>query len=100
MRSILIMVAGVALFGLCVLAVPLVGGEPDEILPYLQRAAKSGLKRPQLSASLAKVEIDLNHFQAGYNAAADALSQSPKEPAYWDTYVRAAFGLEIGRAHV
>lgn len=32
MRSILIMVAGVALFGLCVLAVPLVGGEPDEAI--------------------------------------------------------------------
>ena len=30
MRSILIMVAGIALFGLTVLAVPLIGGEPDE----------------------------------------------------------------------
>lgn len=32
MRSILIMVAGIALFGLTVLAVPLVGGEPDEAI--------------------------------------------------------------------
>ena len=30
MRSFVIMVAGIALFGPCVLAVPLVGGEPDE----------------------------------------------------------------------
>ena len=71
-----------------------VGGEPAEILPYLQKASKSGLKRPRLSASLAKVEFDLNHFQAAYNAASEAIRQAPKDPAYWEIYVRSCFALE------
>jgi cyclophilin family peptidyl-prolyl cis-trans isomerase len=71
-----------------------VGGEPEEILPYLQKASKSGLKRPRLSASLAKVEFDMNHFQAAYNAALEAIRQAPKDPAYWEIYVRSSFALE------
>jgi cyclophilin family peptidyl-prolyl cis-trans isomerase len=71
-----------------------VGGEPEEILPYLQKAGKSGLKRPRLSASLAKVEFDKNHFQAAYNAALEAVRQAPKDPANWEIFVRSSFAVE------
>ena len=68
----------------------LVGGEPEQIVPYLNRAAAAGLKRPRLSVSLAKAEFDFNHFQAAYDRALQAIQQDPQNRDGWEiTAVRA-----------
>lgn len=71
-----------------------VGGEPEEILPYFSRATAAGLKRAELYGSLAKIEFDLNHFQAAYDDALKALDGDNKSRTNWETYVRASFALE------
>ncbi len=71
-----------------------VGGEPEQILPYLHNAALSGMKQPQLFASLAKVEFDLNRFEAAYDHALQAVEQDRHSRAAWDSYGRASFALE------
>jgi cyclophilin family peptidyl-prolyl cis-trans isomerase len=72
----------------------IVGGEPDEIRPYFERALAAGLKQPQLFASLAKVEFDSNHFQAAYDYAQKALQGDRHSQSVWETYARASFGIE------
>ena len=71
-----------------------VGGEPEQILPYLHNAANAGMKQPQLFSSLAKVEFDLNRFEAAYDDALQALRQNSKSHVAWDSYSRAAFAFE------
>ena len=71
-----------------------VGGEPDEIKPYFEKAAAAGLKRPGLFASLAKVEFDANHFRTAQQYASQALELDGKSRAAWETYMRTSFGLE------
>ena len=71
-----------------------VGGEPEQILPYLRNAALSGMKQPQLFASLAKVEFDLNRFEAAYDHGLQAVEQDRHSRAAWDSYARASFALE------
>jgi len=72
----------------------LVGGEPEDILPYLNRAASTSLERPHLFVSLAAVELDLNHFQAAYTAASKGIARDPHGQRAWETYSRASFALE------
>jgi cyclophilin family peptidyl-prolyl cis-trans isomerase len=72
----------------------IVGGEPDEIKPYFEKAASAGLKRSQLFASLAKVEYDANEFRSAYNHASQALDLDSTSRAAWETYMRTSFGLE------
>lgn len=72
----------------------IVGGEPEEIKPYFEKAAAAGLRRPQLFASLAKVEFDANHFRTAHQYAAQALELDSKSRAAWETYMRTSFGLE------
>jgi len=71
-----------------------VGGEPEQILPYLRNAVLAGMKQPQLFAGLAKVEFDLNRFEAAYDYALQALQQDRQSHAAWDSYSRAAFAVE------
>jgi cyclophilin family peptidyl-prolyl cis-trans isomerase len=72
----------------------LVGGEPEDILPYLNRAVSANFERPHLFASLAAVEFDLNHFQAAYIAAAKAVARDPHGQAALEIYARAGFAVE------
>jgi cyclophilin family peptidyl-prolyl cis-trans isomerase len=72
----------------------LVGGEPADILPYFERAVKSGLQRPQAFLGLAKTQLDANQFQAAYQAAGKALDLDEHNPEIWDTFARIALGLE------
>ena len=72
----------------------IVGGEPEDILPYLNRAASAHLEQPHLFVSLATVEFDLNHFQRAYSDASKAISMDPKGHAAWDIYSRAGFAEE------
>jgi cyclophilin family peptidyl-prolyl cis-trans isomerase len=72
----------------------IVGGEPDDILPYLNRAVAAHLERPHLFVSLAKVEFDLNHFQQAYGYAAKAIAENPKGEEAWEIYARAGFAME------
>jgi cyclophilin family peptidyl-prolyl cis-trans isomerase len=44
--------------------------------------------------SLAAVELDLNHFQAAYVAAAKAVARDPHGQAAWEIYARAGFAVE------
>jgi len=71
-----------------------VGAEPEEILPYLNRAVSANLERQHLFASLARVEFDLNHFQAAYSAATKAIARDPHSQTAWEIYSRAGFALE------
>jgi peptidyl-prolyl cis-trans isomerase B (cyclophilin B) len=72
----------------------LVGGEPENILPYFDRAVSARLDRPRLFVSLAKVEFDLNHFQQAYRDASKAIAEDPKGEAAWEIYARAGFAIE------
>ena len=72
----------------------IVGGEPEDILPYLNRAVAAHLDRPHLFVSLAKVEFDLNHFQEAYRDAAKAIAEDPKGQDAWEIYARAGFAME------
>jgi cyclophilin family peptidyl-prolyl cis-trans isomerase len=72
----------------------IVGGEPEDILPYFERAIAAHLDRPHLFVSLAKVEFDLNHFQQAYADAAKAVAKDPKGEDAWEIYARAGFAVE------
>ena len=72
----------------------MVGGEPESVLPYLNRAVSARLERPHLFVSLATVEYDLNHFQQAYAAAAKAVSLDPHGQGAWEIYARAGFAVE------
>ena len=72
----------------------IVGGEPEDILPYFNRAVSAHLDRPHLFVSLAKVEFDLNHFQEAYRDAAKAIAEAPKGQDAWEIYARAGFAME------
>ena len=72
----------------------IVGGEPEDILPYFNRAVAAHLDRPHLFVSLAKVEFDLNHFQEAYRDAAKAVAEAPKGQDAWEIYARAGFAME------
>ena len=72
----------------------IVGGEPEDILPYFNRAVAAHLDRPHLFVSLAKVEFDLNHFQEAYRDAAKAVAEAPKSQDAWEIYARAGFAME------
>lgn len=50
-----------------------VAGEPKLSRPYLERAVKSGLQRPRLFATLARVQMGRNEFALAYQAALKAL---------------------------
>jgi len=71
-----------------------VGGEPVDVLAYLQRAVDGGLERPRLFASLARVQFEANQFAASYDSALKALD-SPQPTQYaWESYERVARGNE------
>jgi cyclophilin family peptidyl-prolyl cis-trans isomerase len=72
----------------------IVGGEPEDILPYLNNAVATHLDRAHLFVSLAKVEFDLNHFQQAYGHAAKAIAGDPKGQEAWEIYARAGFAIE------
>lgn len=72
----------------------IVGGEPEDILPYFNRAVAAHLDRPHLFVSLAKVEFDLNHFRDAYRDASKAVAEAPKGEDAWEIYARAGFALE------
>ena len=72
----------------------IVGGEPEEILPYFNRAVAAHLERPHLFISLAKVEFDLNHFQEAYRDASKAVAEDPKGQDAWEIYARSGFAVE------
>lgn len=72
----------------------MVGGEPENVLPYLNRAVSSHLERPHLFVSLATVEYDLNRFQQAYTTASKAISLDPRGQAAWEIYARAGFAVE------
>ena len=71
-----------------------IGGEPEEILPYFERAVNSGLQRPDVIASLAKVQFEANQFQPAYRSGLKALSLNDQDPKVWETFERVALGSE------
>jgi cyclophilin family peptidyl-prolyl cis-trans isomerase len=68
----------------------LVGGEPEEIMPYLQFAVSHGLNRPRLLASVARSQLEANRFATAYGSAVKCLTLAGQEQYPWDTYVRCA----------
>jgi peptidyl-prolyl cis-trans isomerase B (cyclophilin B) len=72
----------------------IVGGEPEDIRPYFQRAVKSGLKRPEALTNLARMQFELNQFDAAYQSASIALDQDQQRPQSWEIF--AGVGLSTG----
>jgi len=72
----------------------IVGGEPEDVLPYLNRAASAHLEQPHLFVNLATVEFDENHFQKALSDASKAIAMDTKAQAAWDIYSRAGFAEE------
>ena len=72
----------------------MVGGEPEEILPYLRRAAAGGLERPRFFASMSGAQVEANQFAAAYDSAVKALAHGGRDRYTWDAYSRAAFARE------
>jgi peptidyl-prolyl cis-trans isomerase B (cyclophilin B) len=72
----------------------LVGGEPEEMLPYLRRAIEGGLTRPRLFASLARVQIEANQFAPAFETATRALAGDSRDPYVWSAFARSAFALQ------
>jgi cyclophilin family peptidyl-prolyl cis-trans isomerase len=72
----------------------LIGGEPQEILPHLERALKGGLRRPHLLASLARTQTQGNQFAEALQSATRALDLDGKDRYAWNAYVRASVNLE------
>jgi peptidyl-prolyl cis-trans isomerase B (cyclophilin B) len=64
----------------------LVGGEPEEILPYFERAVNGGLRRPDALAGLARVQLEANRFEPAYQTATNALTMNPRDPKVWEMF--------------
>jgi cyclophilin family peptidyl-prolyl cis-trans isomerase len=71
-----------------------VGGEADEVLPYLRRAVALGLSRPHLLASLAHAQTEANQLDKAYQDASKALALDEKDRYVWEKFTRAAFNVE------
>jgi peptidyl-prolyl cis-trans isomerase A (cyclophilin A) len=71
-----------------------VGGEPDEIRPYFQRAVQGGVDRPRAFAGLANVEYEAGQYEAAYQTALKGLEKAPRDQAAWAAYSKAAIGLD------
>jgi cyclophilin family peptidyl-prolyl cis-trans isomerase len=54
----------------------LVGGEPEEILPRFEKATRAGIQRPGAWISMARVQLEANHFDAAYRSATKGLEAS------------------------
>jgi peptidyl-prolyl cis-trans isomerase B (cyclophilin B) len=72
----------------------LVQGEPDKILPHLQKAADAGLDRARLFVSLAQVQVENNLFDQAFQSATKALDRDRQDRDAWNAYTRAAFCVE------
>jgi cyclophilin family peptidyl-prolyl cis-trans isomerase len=72
----------------------LIGGEPEEVEPHLQRALAAGLKTPRVYASLSRVHAEANRFAEALDTAEQALALGGSERYVWDTYIRACFFTE------
>jgi len=71
-----------------------VGGEPEEILPHLRRAAHGGLSRPRVFASLARAQTEANQLEPAYQSAAKALDLDGQDRYAWETFTRVALHVE------
>jgi cyclophilin family peptidyl-prolyl cis-trans isomerase len=69
------------------------GGDPEDVVPYLNRAVELGLKRPELFISVAKVEFDRNHFDKAYQYATKAVDEDNKSLFAWEIYSRTSFAM-------
>lgn len=72
----------------------LVRGEPELILPYLERAQKAGLDHARIWASLARVQIEANQFAAALKSALKAYDRSRQDAYVWSALARAGFNSE------
>jgi peptidyl-prolyl cis-trans isomerase B (cyclophilin B) len=72
----------------------LVGGEPEQMLPYLERAVAAGLDRSRLYASLSWAEIEANQFAKSYDSAVKALDKSPQDHYAWNAFTRIGFSMD------
>ena len=72
----------------------LIGGEPEEVLPHLQRALDAGLVQPRVLNSMCRTQIEANRFDAAYTTANKALELESKDRYAWDALLRASFYAE------
>jgi cyclophilin family peptidyl-prolyl cis-trans isomerase len=64
----------------------LVGGEPENILPYFERAVSGGLNRSDVHIGLARVRLEANQFDAAYTSAVTALDMDRRNLRVWQTF--------------
>jgi cyclophilin family peptidyl-prolyl cis-trans isomerase/uncharacterized coiled-coil protein SlyX len=72
----------------------MIRGEPEEILPHLQRALAAGLDRPRLYTSLARAQVEANQFDEAFRSAVRGLERAPADRQAWDVFVRIAFNTQ------
>ena len=68
----------------------MVGGEPEDILPYFARAVKGGLTRSDVLVGLARVQLEANQFEPAYQSALTALDTDGRNPRVWEVFEGAA----------
>jgi peptidyl-prolyl cis-trans isomerase A (cyclophilin A) len=64
----------------------LVGGEPENILPYFERAVNAGLNRSDVLIGLARVQLESNQFDAAHKSAVAALDMDSRNLRVWETF--------------
>jgi peptidyl-prolyl cis-trans isomerase B (cyclophilin B) len=69
------------------------GGEPKDVLSYFDQAVKTGLKRSEAFADLARIRFELNQFESAYRAASMALDQNERSPRTWEIFAGIALGI-------
>lgn len=72
----------------------LIHGEPEEILPHLERARAAGLEHPRLDTSLARAQVEANRFEDAFRSAASALDIAAQNRQAWDVFTRIAFNTQ------
>ena len=71
-----------------------VGGAPEEVLPFFERAVNGGLQRVEVLTGLAKVQLEANQFELAYQSGLKALNLNDDDPAVWEVFEGVALGLE------
>jgi cyclophilin family peptidyl-prolyl cis-trans isomerase len=70
-----------------------VGTEPEQVLPYAQRAVQFGLRTSETLSLVSKLQFELNEFDRAYTSAEQALELNSQSYDAWTVFSAIAFGL-------
>jgi len=70
-----------------------VGTDPEQVLPYAQRAVEFGLRTPEALTLVSKLQFELNEFDRAYASAQQGLELDAHSYDTWTVFSTIAFGL-------